>query len=65
MQQIGRHHPQFVSQALAWAAEGKLRHRDHIYEGIENAPQAFVAMLAGEHKRKVMVRVASDDRSFV
>ena len=52
--------PEFVSKALAWAAEGKLRHHEHIYEGIESAPQAFVSMLAGEHKGKVMVRVAGD-----
>jgi NADPH-dependent curcumin reductase len=49
--------PEFVEKALAWSAEGRLIHREHIVEGIENAPFAFVEMLAGRHLGKVMVKV--------
>ncbi len=49
--------PEFVDKALTWAAEGRLRHREHIVEGIENAPAAFCDMLAGRHLGKVMVRI--------
>jgi NADPH-dependent curcumin reductase CurA len=49
--------PAFVDQALAWSAEGRLKHREHITEGIENTPQAFVDMLAGVHVGKAMVKV--------
>ncbi len=49
--------PQFVDQALAWEAEGWLKHAEHITDGIENTPQAFVEMLAGTHVGKAMVKV--------
>lgn len=47
--------PEFVDKALAWSAEGRLRHSEHITHGLANAPQAFVDMLAGRHLGKAMV----------
>jgi hypothetical protein len=49
--------PEFVEWTLAQAADGRLRHAEHITDGIENAPQAFVDLLAGTHVGKAMVRV--------
>ena len=49
--------PQFVDQALDWAGQGRLVHSEHITDGIENTPQAFVDMLAGRHIGKAMVRL--------
>ena len=49
--------PEFVDKALAWAAEGRLMHSEHIVEGIASAPAAFCDMLAGRHLGKVMVKV--------
>jgi len=40
-----------------WLAEGKLTHREHVTEGIENAPRAFIGMLRGENRGKTLVRV--------
>lgn len=50
--------PEFVTAALAWAAEGRLRQHEHITDGIANAPAAFIAMLEGRHLGKAMVRLA-------
>lgn len=49
--------PEFVEQALMWRDEGRLRHADHIADGIENTPRAFIDMLAGKHVGKAMVKV--------
>ena len=49
--------PEFTDAALGWAAQGRLKQSEHISEGIENAPQAFVDMLAGRHIGKAMVKV--------
>ncbi len=49
--------PEFIELALGWAAEGRLKHHEHIVEGIANAPSAFCDMLAGRHLGKVMVKV--------
>jgi len=49
--------PQFVDQALTWAADGRFRHVEHITRGIESTPQAFADMLAGRHCGKAMVQI--------
>lgn len=49
--------PAFIDDALAWAAEGRFRHVEHIAHGLDAAPQAFVDMLAGVHLGKAMVEL--------
>jgi hypothetical protein len=44
-----------------WVAEGKIRWTEHVTEGLENAPKAFIGMLNGENRGKALVKVA--DRS--
>jgi NADPH-dependent curcumin reductase CurA len=44
-----------------WVAEGKIRWREDVTEGLENAPRAFIGMLRGENRGKALVKVA--DRS--
>jgi NADPH-dependent curcumin reductase CurA len=41
-----------------WMAEGKLRHRSHVFEGLESAPQALNAMFTGDNIGKIVIRVA-------
>jgi NADPH:quinone reductase len=41
-----------------WVAEGKLKWREDVTEGLENAPQAFMGMLRGENRGKALVKVA-------
>jgi NADPH-dependent curcumin reductase CurA len=41
-----------------WLAEGKLTYREHVTEGIENAPRAFIGMLRGENRGKTLVKVS-------
>ena len=41
-----------------WVLEEKLRYRERITDGIENAPQAFMEMLAGANIGKQLVRVS-------
>lgn len=49
--------PEFVEKALLWSEQGRFRHTEHIREGIEAAPQAFIDLLAGRHLGKMIVRV--------
>jgi NADPH:quinone reductase len=44
-----------------WVAEGKIQWREHVTEGLENAPAAFIGLLHGENRGKALVKVA--DRS--
>jgi NADPH-dependent curcumin reductase CurA len=43
-----------------WVEEGKLKYRERISEGLENAPQAFIEMLHGANIGKQLVRVSAE-----
>jgi NADPH-dependent curcumin reductase CurA len=43
-----------------WVEEGKLKYRERITEGLENAPQAFIEMLNGANIGKQLVRVSAE-----
>ena len=45
----------------AWIREGKLRYRDEIVEGIENAPSHLLRLFSGEHRGKLMVKLADPE----
>jgi NADPH-dependent curcumin reductase CurA len=42
-----------------WLADGKLRYREDVTEGLENAPKAFIGMLQGENRGKALVKVGA------
>lgn len=56
--------PEHAEKAAAdlrqWLAEGKLKVFEDIVDGLENAPQALIGLLAGDNRGKRMVRVAPD-----
>jgi NADPH-dependent curcumin reductase CurA len=45
-----------------WVADGTLRYREDVTEGLENAPRAFIGMLRGENRGKALVKVASESK---
>jgi NADPH-dependent curcumin reductase CurA len=46
-------------QALAgWIAQGKLKAREDIVEGLENFPEAFLRLFRGENLGKLIIKVA-------
>ncbi len=50
---------EFLTTAGEWVRSGKLRYREDIVEGLENAPQAFLGLFEGRNFGKLVVRVAS------
>jgi len=51
---------EWVGIGAGWIKEGKLKYRETIAEGIDNAPQAFIDMLKGKNFGKQVVKVADD-----
>ena len=49
---------EFQRQAAQWIKEGKLRWREDVVDGLEQAPQAFIGLLDGRNFGKLVVRVA-------
>ena len=52
------HEQTFLAEATGWLAEGKLRYREDITEGLENAPAAFNRMLRGQNFGKTVIKVS-------
>jgi hypothetical protein len=45
------------AQLTEWVQSGKIRYRERITDGLENAPQAFIEMLQGANIGKQLVKV--------
>ena len=54
-------YPEFAEQMRAWVKEGKVRYREEMIEGLEQAPAAFVGLLRGEAFGKRVIHL--NDRS--
>jgi NADPH-dependent curcumin reductase CurA len=52
---------EFLTDASAWVREGRLRYRETVVDGIENAPKAFLGLLRGENIGKMLVKVGPDE----
>jgi NADPH-dependent curcumin reductase CurA len=46
---------EFLSSMQAWLNEGRIKYREDIVHGLENAPQAFLGLLAGRNFGKLVV----------
>ena len=53
--------PEFLERAQEWVRDGRLRYRETIVEGIENAPSAFLGLLRGENIGKMLVKVGPSE----
>ena len=51
---------EFLHEAAEWLRTGKIKHREDVTDGLENAPAAFMAMLKGGNFGKTLVRVGPD-----
>ena len=55
--------PEALTQLGGWVAEGKIRYKETIAEGIRSAPRAFIGMLQGENFGKQLVKLWSGART--
>lgn len=53
--------PEFYRDVPAWIGAGKLRWRETVLDGIENAPAAFLGLFRGDNIGKMLVRLAPDN----
>lgn len=57
---VSSHYREFLTDVGAWMSEGRLRYREDIVDGLENAPEAFIGLLHGANFGKLLVRVSPD-----
>ena len=49
--------PAFTRDMSEWLRAGRVRYREEVIEGLENAPRGFMGLLNGENFGKLVVRV--------
>ncbi len=52
----GHRYNEFAQDMSQWVAQGKIHYREHVVEGLENAPQAFIGLLEGQNFGKLVVK---------
>jgi NADPH-dependent curcumin reductase CurA len=52
------HGRDFVRDMGGWVADGSVRYREDVVEGLHNAPEAFRGLLSGKNFGKLVVRVS-------
>jgi NADPH-dependent curcumin reductase CurA len=59
--QYAEHHAAFLSDMQGWLAQGRMKLREDVVDGLDRAPEAFIGLLEGKNFGKLVVRVAQDD----
>ncbi len=49
----------FLAEVGPWVRQGRIKYREVIIEGLENAPRGLIGLLRGENFGKTLVRVAT------
>ena len=42
-----------------WLSEGRIKYREDMVDGLENAPEAFIGLLKGKNFGKLVIDVAA------
>jgi NADPH-dependent curcumin reductase len=50
--------PAFRDDMTAWLADGRVKYREEVIDGLENAPRGLIGLLRGENFGKLVVRVS-------
>jgi len=57
---FGAQQPQFVKDMAGWIKSGAVKYHETIFEGIDNAPNAFIGLFDGTNNGKMLVKLADD-----
>ncbi|GLS88550.1 NADP-dependent oxidoreductase [Cypionkella aquatica] len=57
---FGHLYAEFAKAMNAWIEAGKIKYREEIIDGLENAPAAFIGLLKGENFGKRVIRVGQN-----
>lgn len=52
--------PQFLKDMSGWIKSGEMKYHETVFEGIDNAVDAFIGLFAGANDGKMVVKLADD-----
>lgn len=52
-----------VAEMAGWMAQGKLKSKEDIYDGIENFHETFLRLFSGEKLGKLVLKIADEERA--
>ncbi|MDG2785198.1 NADP-dependent oxidoreductase [Vibrio parahaemolyticus] len=53
----GHRYGEFAQDINQWLAQGKIQYREHLVQGLDNAPEAFIGLLEGKNFGKLVVQI--------
>ena len=62
---FGHLYPEFASQMTAWVKEGKIKYREEMISGLQQAPTAFIGLLRGEAFGKRVIHLKTMENNGV
>lgn len=57
---VADHQDRFLHEMAAWVQDGRIKYREDIRDGLDQAPAAFSALFSGGNFGKTLVRVGED-----
>lgn len=51
------HYGEYAQQMGQWIAEGKVKYEETVYQGIDQAADAFIGLFEGKNKGKMLVKL--------
>lgn len=55
--------PDFLNDVSGWLLDGKVKYREDVTKGLENAPKRLIGLLKGENFGKTLIQVGDDPTS--
>ena len=53
-------YPEFVQQMSQWIEQDKISWKETVYNGIEQAPEAFIGLFKGKNTGKMLVKLGNN-----
>ncbi len=53
----GHRYNEFAKEMTEWVSSGQIKYREHLVDGLESAPKAFIGLLEGQNFGKLVIRL--------